>query len=262
VRSLPNVGALLDPNVERILSLRPDLVIVYASQDDLKRQLGKAGIATFDYRHGGLDAVVATVRELGAQLGEARAAETLAAGIARGLDDVRRRVGGRPRPRTLMVFGRERQALRGIYASGGVGFLHDMLTAAGGDNVFADVKSESVQASTEQIIARRPDVILEVRARNESFPSGDRDAEAATWRALGSVPAVRNGRVLFLFDDRIVIPGPRVVEGTREIARALHPDAFGASGAERASKRERSAASPSEAPAGTRREAAGASRQQ
>jgi iron complex transport system substrate-binding protein len=226
VKKLPNVGALLDPNVERILSLRPDLVIIYASQEDLKRQLAKAGIRVFEYRHGGLDGVAATVRQVGAALDETAAADALATRITRGLDEVRQRVGGRPRPRTLLVFGRERLSLRGIYASGGVGFLHDMLTAAGGDNVFADVKSESVQASTEQIISRRPDVVLEVRANNEAFPAGDRAAEARTWDTLGSVPAVRNHRVFFLFDDRIVIPGPRVVEGTMAIARALHPDAF------------------------------------
>jgi iron complex transport system substrate-binding protein len=226
VRTLPNVGALLDPNVERILSLKPDLVIVYGSQDDLRRQLGRAGIATFDYRHGGLDAITTTIRSLGTTLGEERAAGALASRIERGLDDIRGRVRGRPRPRTLLVFGRERLSLRGIYASGGTGFLHDMLTAAGGDNVFADVRAESVQASTEQIISRRPDVIVEVRAVNEAFAAGDREAEARVWTALGSVPAVRDGRVSFLFDDRIVIPGPRIVEGTRELARVLHPDAF------------------------------------
>jgi iron complex transport system substrate-binding protein len=92
--------------------------------------------------------------------------------------------------------------------------------------VFADVKTEAIQASTEQIISRHPDVILEVRAVNEGFPSGDREAERRVWNALGSVPAVRNGRVMFLFDDRIVVPGPRVIDGTRELAKALHPDAF------------------------------------
>jgi ABC-type Fe3+-hydroxamate transport system substrate-binding protein len=46
------------------------------------------------------------------------------------------------------------------------------------------------------------------------------------WRALPAIPAVRTSRIEFLTDDRIVIPGPRVVEGTRLLARALHPEAF------------------------------------
>jgi iron complex transport system substrate-binding protein len=226
VKKLPNVGALLDPNVERILSLKPDMVIVYGSQVDLKQQLARAGIDIFDYRHAGLADIAATIRALGRKTGDGPAAESVAVRIERGLDDIRRKVAGRPRPRTLLVFGRERLALRGVYASGGIGFLHDMLQTAGGANVFEDVKMQAVQASTEQILAKRPEIILETRAANSAFPIGDRQAELDVWKTLASVPAVRNGRVLFLFDDRIVIPGPRVVEGTLAMAKALHPDVF------------------------------------
>jgi iron complex transport system substrate-binding protein len=226
VKQLPNVGALLDPNIERILSLKPDLVIVYGSQIDLKQQLARAGIDIFDYRHAGLTDVTATIRELGERTGDRDKARELAGRIERGLEEIRQKVAGRPRPRTLLVFGRERLALRGLYASGGIGFLDDMLRVAGGINVFADVKMQAVQASTEQILAHRPDVVLEARATNSAFPSGDFQAERRVWDAIGSVPAVRDNRVIFLFDDRIVIPGPRVVEGTRAMAAALHPDAF------------------------------------
>ncbi|HET7697025.1 MAG TPA: helical backbone metal receptor [Vicinamibacterales bacterium] len=233
VKPLPRVGALLDPNVERILSLEPDLVVVYGSQDDLKTQLARAGIGVFDYRHAGLADVTTTIRALGARTGDAAGARALADRIERGLREIRARVQGRPRPRTLLVFGRERLALRGLYASGAIGFLNDMLETAGGANVFADVRLQAVQASTEQIIARRPEVILEIRAANSAFPTGDRDAELNVWTALAAVPAVRNRRVHFLFDDRIVIPGPRVVEGTEAIARVLHAPVFAGAGAGR-----------------------------
>jgi iron complex transport system substrate-binding protein len=262
VTRLPNVGALLDPNVERILSLKPDLVVVYGTQTDLKQQLARAGISVYDYRHAGLADITTTIRSLGARTGDGPAADALAARIERELDGIRAKVRNLPKPRTLLVFGRERLALRGIYASGGVGFLNDMLETAGGANVFADVRLQSVQASTEEILAKRPDVVLEARGMNSAFPSGDRQAELNVWNALASVPAVRNHRVIFLFDDRIVIPGPRVVEGTLAMAKALHPDAFKAAEAERATKRERSGASLSDAPEGSRSEAAGAERHQ
>ena len=226
VTKLPKVGALIDPNVELILSLKPQLVVVYGTQVDLKQQLARAGIAVFDYRHAGLADVTTTLRALGERIGASRKADEIAREITRGLDGIRQKVAGRARPRTLLVFGRERLALRGLYASGGIGFLNDMLEMAGGSNVFADVKTQAVQASTEQILARRPEVILETRALNSAWPSGDRQAELNVWNAVASIPAVRNHRVQFLFDDRIVIPGPRVVEGTMAMAMALHPDAF------------------------------------
>ena len=132
VKKLPNVGALIDPNIERILSLKPDLVVVYASQDDLKRQLSRAGIGVFDYRHAGLADITSTIRAVGERTGDAAGANALAGSLERGIEGVRTRVKDRPRPRTLLVFGRERLAMRGIYASGGIGFLHDMLAVAGG----------------------------------------------------------------------------------------------------------------------------------
>ena len=72
VKSLPRVGALLDPDMERILSLRPDLVIVYGSQTDLQAQLARAGIRVFNYRHAGLAGVLNTLKDLGAAVGPRR----------------------------------------------------------------------------------------------------------------------------------------------------------------------------------------------
>jgi iron complex transport system substrate-binding protein len=226
VTKLPSVGALIDPNVERILSLKPDLVVIYGSQTDLKQQLARAGIGVFDYRHAGLADVTDTIRAIGARTGNGPQANAVAERIEHDLDGIRSKVRALPTARTLLVFGREPGSLRGLYASGGIGFLNDMLEIAGGANVFAAVKLQAVQASTEQVLAARPDVILETRASNGAFPAGQRGAEMDAWKTLSSVPAVKNGRVLFLFDDRIVVPGPRVAEGTLLMAKALHPGAF------------------------------------
>ena len=164
VKNLQRVGALLDPDLERILSLRPDLVVVYGSQLDLMKQLERAGIPAYNYRHAALPDVSRTIREVGDRVGHAAEAQALIKKIDAQMTSIRQRVAGRSRPRTMLVVGREIGALRGIYASGGYGFLHDMLEAAGGDDVFADVKRESVQATTELILARKPEVILEIRA--------------------------------------------------------------------------------------------------
>jgi iron complex transport system substrate-binding protein len=224
VRNLERVGALLDPDLERILALKPDLVAIYASQTDLQRQLERAGIATYTYKHAGLADVVTTLRSLGARVGREQEAARAIAAIERGLQNVRQRVAGRPRPKTMLVFGREAMTVRGVYASGGVGFLHDMLVAAGGENLFADVRRESVQATSELILARRPEAIIELRVGE--ITEERKRAEIDAWSALASVPAVRSNRVYFITDPRTVVPGPRVAEGTELLARALHPEAF------------------------------------
>jgi iron complex transport system substrate-binding protein len=219
VQSLPRVGALLDPDVERILSLKPDLVLIYGTQHDLRQQLERAGIRSYSYKHAGLADVTATIRALGTRIGRAQEAEGVAAGIESRLASIRRRMAGQPRPKTVLVFGRDRMSLQGIFASGGIGFLNDMLDIAGGDNVFADVKRESVQATSELILSRAPEVILELRS---SIDPDESAAERAAWNILAAVPAVRTGRVHMLADPSLMVPGPRVAQATELIAQALH----------------------------------------
>jgi iron complex transport system substrate-binding protein len=220
---LPRVGALLDPNVERILMLRPDLVVVYGTQADLISQLNRAHIPFYSYTHRGLSDIATTVRALGARVGVDAQANQLADRIERQLADIRARVAKSPRPRTLLVFGREPGSLRNIDASGGDGFLHDMLEAAGGTDVLADVHRQSVMMSTEMVLTRRPDVIVELRyARDETVS----DADMRAWDALQSIPAVKNHKVFLLRGEEFVVPGPRVTLATERLSRTLHPEAW------------------------------------
>ena len=219
VAKIPKVGALLDPDLERILSLQPDLVILYHTQSDLRKQLERAKVPAYVYSHAGLRDVTSTLRSVGNRIGVADRAAKLAGDIESRIDIIRRVSAVGPRPRTLIVFGRENYALRGIYASGGIGFIHDMVTAAGGQNVFADMNREAVQATTELILARRPEVILELRA--DPIGADEEKKELAVWGQLASVPAVANRRVFIIADPRTVIPGPRVVEGIEVIAAAI-----------------------------------------
>ena len=221
VERLPRVGALFDPDVERILSLRPDLVIAYASQTDLVAQLKRARIPVYAYRHGSLADITAGMRELGGRIGMAAEAGRAAADVERGLAEVRSSVAGAPRPRTVLVIGREPQSLRAISVSGGYGFLHDLLNLAGGSNVFGDVKRESMMVATETILAKQPDVILELHY-SDTASRDDEARERAAWKLLPGVPAVRNGRVHLLYGGELVVPGPRVVLTARAFARALH----------------------------------------
>jgi iron complex transport system substrate-binding protein len=225
VASRPRLGALLDPDVERVLAMQPDLVAIYGSQADLRQQLQRASIAVFDYRHGGLTAIMETMRALGDRTGHGREANALAAELERKLDAIRQRTAARPHPRTLLVFGRETGSLRNIYVSGGRGFLHDMLAVAGGVDLFADVDRESVQATTEAILTRAPEVIVELHEGPTMDPAAAAKA-VAVWSRLASVPAIKARRVHILSGEGLVVPGPRVAASAERLARVLHPDAF------------------------------------
>jgi iron complex transport system substrate-binding protein len=144
--------------------------------------------------------------------------------MERALAGVRKTVAGRGRPRTLLVFERDTASLQNVFASGGYGFLADLLDVAGGENVFGSVKKQAVQASTEMILASRPDVIIELRY-GDNAKNIDPARDLRTWGALGSIPAVRNKQIHTLIGDQFVVPGPRIVDAARELGRVLHPSA-------------------------------------
>jgi iron complex transport system substrate-binding protein len=214
------VGGLIDPDIELILSLKPDLVVVYGTQTDLRTQMDRAHVPIFLYEHSGLPDITTTIRALGKRVGRAKESRDLADRIEAEIREVRRRVMGRPRPRTMIVFGRDQETLRGIYASGGVGFLHDMLEAAGGTNVFADVKRQSIQTTSELAVARAPEVILEIGVETAS----SKGRNLAAWQSLPSIPAVRNKRIYQLTGDGMMNPGPRISQSVRRVAEVLHPE--------------------------------------
>jgi iron complex transport system substrate-binding protein len=221
---LPRVGGLVDPDTERILALRPDLVVVYNTQQELKQRLDRAGIPYYSYEHRALPDIMSTIRSIGERVGAATRADQVATDMERELAAIRSATAGRPRPRTLLVFGRQPGSLRNVYASGGYGFLADLLDVAGSDNVFADIVQQSVQATTEMILARRPDIIIELR-----YGQGERalavEREMEPWTALASVPAVRNRRLHLLAGDEFVVPGPRIVLAARRLAETVRTDA-------------------------------------
>ena len=227
--SRPRVGALLDPDTERILALKPDLVIVYGSQTELEGQFSRVGIRVYSYRHGGIGNgignVLQTIRDLGALTGHRTDGDRVAVQVQSHLDATRARVRGRPKPRTMLVMGRDAMALRGVYVSAGVGFLHELLDVAGAEDVFVDLKREGIQPSNETMIVRAPQVIIELHA-GETPPPDVVQKERAVWSLLASIPAVRNGRVHLLYGDYLMVPGPRLGRVAEALAHVLHPDAF------------------------------------
>lgn len=220
VEKLPRVGALLDPDLERIIALRPDLAIVFEGQQELREKLSRAGIGVFPYPRPTVADILRATRAIGARVGFREQADREAADIERKLDDVRRNAAGKRAVRTMLVLGREPGALRNIFVSGGFGFLEELLKIAGGSNVFGAVKRENLQVTTESILSAQPDAIIEVVA-SRTWTEAEIQEEIRVWDSLGAVPAVRNRRVYLLVGDEFVIPGPRVVTAARRFADVL-----------------------------------------
>ena len=204
VRSLPQLGGLFNPNLERIVALKPDLGIFIPSERDLAAKLGRLGIASLVVRDESLGDVEQSFLSIARRCGVPAAGERLAARW-------RQDLAPRPlswKPKVMLSIGRQSGRLADLLAAGPGTFLDELLVRLGGVNAFADAPARYPQVSLEEVVARSPDVILELRA--EPVPADVAAALVSDWRQLPQVRAVRDGRIAVLAGDYVVTPGPRL----------------------------------------------------
>ena len=214
---LPRVGGYTDPSVEAVAGLKPDLVLAVPSPANRRpvealRRLGLSVEIVSDRRLADVRQALATVGDL---LGRQAAARAAVARLDAGLDTVRRRVAGRPRPSVLLVYGH-----RPLVVAAAGSWAGELLAIAGGDNVVAG--DGYPLRPLEQVLADAPAVIVDVAMA----PAGSRREEAVRfWTRWPSLPAVRDGRVHVLNGGALMRPGPRAPEAAAALARVLHPEA-------------------------------------
>lgn len=219
----PLLGGLFNPNLERIVSLGPDLAVLIPSERDLAARLQPLGVDILVVENESLANVERSFHAIAGRCGVAGAGDRLAAEWRRGLAP-----SPLPGPplRVMLSVGRQPGRLGDLIVAGKGTFFHELLERLGATNAFADAPGLYPQISLEEIVARRPDVILELRA----YPVTPEVATSlrSDWRALGDLPAVRDGRVEVLAGDYVVIPGPRLPRLYREMREALSRSGGGA----------------------------------
>ena len=210
-RRIPDVGDALRPNIERVLSAQPDLVVMYESPENVAavERLRSAGINVLVLRIDLLSHLRTAIDTLGVLLGDTAHARQVRDTVFASLERVRAATAGLERP---TVFWHVWDSP--IITIGAGSFLTELVDIAGGRNVYADIGAPSATVSMEDIVRRNPDYVLAGPVTAAHI------AAAPQWRAL---PAVRAGR-LAVFDTLIVgRPSVRVGEAALSIARLLHP---------------------------------------
>lgn len=209
---LPRCGAAVNPNFERILALHPDLLFFLGRMEKLQRFCAEHGIRARSVNIDRWASLRAEIARIGAELDAKKPSAKLLDTLNRRLERVRADARGKKRFRCLILLGRETGGLRRMMSVGGSSFLSEMLSVAGGDNVFADQPQPYFTPSNEAILAARPEVVLELRP-GEKLSASERAAILADWKAPGALPALAaRGRVLLLTEDFLMTPGPRMID--------------------------------------------------
>jgi cobalamin transport system substrate-binding protein len=217
--ALPSTGNALTPSLEWVTSLQPDLVISWLDQPSrsVVGRLAELGIPVYAARTESIADVLRTTRDLGKLLGKSAQAEQLATNIAAQLDSVHKAVADRAA--TPMVF---LISLDPPMAAGNGTFTGELIRVAGGRNVFADSPMLWPQVSLEEIIQRKPTVI--VLSQEDTTPLRPPLRTRPGWR---EIDAVKAGRVFVVDANMFNRPGPRLPEMARQLVRILHPSGPG-----------------------------------
>jgi len=213
-RQIPSLGNGLQPNVEAVLGTRPDLVILYASQDNRPAadRLQAAGIATLSLRNDHISDFRRTTELLGTILRDSARAAIVTDSVYKTLDRVRAATAALPRP---TVFWHIWDAP--LITVGAGSFMNELVDIAGASNVYAaDITGPSKPISLEDVARRNPDFIL-------AGPIGaQKIANDPRWRI---VRAARENRVLIVDTVLVARPAVRLGEAAVSLANLLHPGA-------------------------------------
>lgn len=217
---LHQINCWPEPPLERIAALEPDLVLVLTQDASFLNKLERLGLPGAQLFPKSLSEALDSIQKVGVMVDRKTQAESLAERIEAGIADVRGKVGKRTAPSFMLELDASDPAQP--YVAGGRGLYSDLLEAAGGRNIFDDSQEPALRVSSEQVVARDPEVILLGDASAPVQPQKSDDvARRPGWSGIA---AVRHKRVFTVNDELLTRPGPRMAEGVRQAAMLFHPD--------------------------------------
>lgn len=216
-RLKPRVGGFVNPSVETIVSLQPDLIIATAdgNRQETVRQLEKIGLTVYVINPSDVKGILAGIRRLGEITGREKAAFELIQGLKARLDKIAAQTRGKDKPRVFFQIG-----IDPIITVGSKTLINEAIELAGGANTSSRSNVRYPRYSAESIISAAPEIVLFAPM------SGDREFTAVKnfWRKFPDVPAVKNNRLFPIETDLIGRASPRIIEAIEQMALIFHPE--------------------------------------
>ncbi|MFH1717088.1 MAG: cobalamin-binding protein [Planctomycetota bacterium] len=218
----PKVGSFWQPNIEAVVAARPDLVVTLRieQQRSLAERLHRIGYNSLVVDIEKVNDLFAAIETIGAATDRQPQANELVSNLKDKLETLSSMVGAEQKIRVLWVV--QREPLR---VAGRDTFINEMIELAGGENAIGATVHKYPPIGAEQVIACRPDVIIEPTMTHSNLDS-QKETAVRYWSRFKNVPAVANGQIYVVRSDSVSRLGPRLYEGTEIIARCLRPHLF------------------------------------
>ena len=222
-KTIPNVGGWVNPNLEAIVKLKPDLVIFMKDQDSIfGDNIRKLGLNTLSVdSNNSIKDIQNSILQLGKILQKEHEAENIAARIRSNLEGVSSKTSKVPKKRVLFVVGRNPGTLEDIYVIGRDNYINELINIAGGENV-VESNRFALKVAKDAILSFDPEVIIEITYDK----TDNRDSTRETWSALKEISAIKNNQVYIVSSSELLRPSQRIIEGAYILAHILHPEVF------------------------------------
>ena len=216
-RSKPRVGTFINISLERVVSLNPDLVIGTAdgNRKETVKQLEGVGLPVYVVNPESLAEIFHMILSIGTITGRENEATALVEDLQERVGRVASSLKGLKRPHVFLQIG-----INPVITVGRNTLHNELIQRAGGVNVYGEATTRYPRCSIEDIMVKKPDIIIVSSMKREGdFPS-IRDG----WKKWGPIPAVRDDRIYIIDTDLIDLAAPRIVDGLERMAEIIHPE--------------------------------------
>ena len=212
------VGGFFDPNYEAMVALKPDLVILLPEQEQAKKYLENLGIATLTVHNRLIGEILDTITVIGKTCGKESEAAEMVSGIRSRMETVKKKTESLKRKKILVSVGRTAGSVEQIVIAGQNTFYDELITLAGGINVYHGYPVPYPEVSGEGMLRLDPDIILDIQPSLAAMGLSEKDARR-DWDKIPELRAVKTGNVYILSADYTAVPGPRFIRTLEEMAR-------------------------------------------
>tara|TARA_R110002049_G_scaffold221841_24_gene393372 strand:+ start:804 stop:1715 length:912 start_codon:yes stop_codon:yes gene_type:complete len=225
VNTLPKIGGFISPNLEAIIALQPDLVILLANQQRVVEQLQQLNIPSLPVLNTSLKDIKQTIATIGQQTEHQQQATELLNKINHKIAFITEKTKGLARPNVMITMGHslDSEHMKQVFIAGQHDFYNDLITLAGGQNVYRAQQPSVPSLSVEGIMQLNPQIIIDIYPEADDH-SSDLEQVMKQWHSLKYVDAIKNNRIHIIEQNYATIPGPRIFLLLDELARLIHPE--------------------------------------
>jgi len=216
-----SVGSFTDPNIEKVVALEPDLVLVGSQHREELEKLEEMGVSYLALMPETFEEIYDSIELIASAAGAAAEGEILVEDMQAQIEEVKEKIDSVSENDKVRVYYE-------LYADplmsvGNNAVIHEIITYAGGKNIFSDLEDNYPQVSKEVVVERDPEVILFPEDHGTEIHVAEKLKERSAWEQIS---AIKNDRLHAVNADMFSRPVPRVAQAVEEAANLFHPEVF------------------------------------